>query len=398
MSLLLVLLGVALVGLLVWLWFRHRYIESLRAKGWQFIDSPPISIVFGLNVAPFGMGFNRRVNDQIVGAAKDGTPFSAFKYSSTEWRTSGYVLTMPLPRSLPPGAVWRGQWRLPDLGPSVAQEDLTASGHVSPYAQFLLDAIGPHLSGGYRITVDHNQLVLFDAPTDADPLEQSVELLATLRSLVLDTAPAALRWKDPPRQLSFHRHNDWVYLPRDDSYLGAVGHSRGGFDHEAHDVIYSDNSGIPFVRLRHTWKTRHTRTDSEGRTHTEIRNHEEFLCEFRTSFPFPDFSVNWGIFGRAQKFEWEEFNRRFDVRTTDARFGSDVMHQRQMEFFMQSSAPKFRVERGVIEVAGGRKWLPENIEAASSFLHGFFGRVPNFVWQQLGASPRPIAEITSSGP
>ena len=37
--------------------------------------------------------------------------------------------------------------------------------------------------------------------------------------------------------------------------------------------------------------------------------------------------------------------------------------------------------------------LRDEIDLALRFLHGFFGRVPDFVWQGLGAWPRPIAEI-----
>lgn len=398
MIVILILLAVVAVGFGVWGVLRHRYVQSLRAKGWEFITSPPISIAFGLNVPPFGAGFDRRVDDQWLGQAKDGTPFTAFKYASTEWRSHGYAVAMPLPRSLPPGTVRRGPDRqIPDLGNPVTAGEFTASAPDEGYAGILLDAVGEHLRGPFRVTVDHANLVLVDAPREADALEDAVEQLSAIRRALLNSTAAQLTGPEAPSQLSFYERPEWVYLPRADEYLGQVNSTGGGFDHEAHDVILANNAGLPFVRLRHTWKTRHTRTDAEGRTHTDIRNHEETLCEFRTTFPFQDLSVNWGLFGRAQKFEWEDFNRRFTVRTDDPRFGSDVVHQRQMEYLMRSDAPKFQIAGGVIRVGDGGKWLPADIDWASQFLHGFFGRVPNFVWQRLGAWPRPIAELESGG-
>ncbi|GAA4903843.1 hypothetical protein GCM10025789_23560 [Tessaracoccus lubricantis] len=391
---LVVVLVLAAVGLGVWGMLRHRYVQSLRAKGWEFITSPPLSIVHGLNVPPFGVGFDRRVDDQLLGRAKDGTPFSAFKYACGGWRSDGYVVTMPLPKSLPPGEVVHGgDTRIPALGEAVEAGALRASAPTRGYAQELLAVAGAHLHGPYRVSVDHDNLVLVDAPREADLLEGAIEQLAAVRAALLASTITQYSGPRPPEGLSFHGRPDWAYVPRDDSYLGSVSSTGGGFDHEAHDIIVSRNHGLPFVRLRHTWKTRHTRRDSNGNTTTEIRHHEEVLCEFRTTFPFEDLSVNWGLFGRSQKFEWEDFNRRFTVRADNPKFCSDVIHQRQMEFLMHADAPKFQIAAGVIRVGDGGDWLPADVDRTSQFLHGFFGRVPNFVWQELGAWPRPIAEL-----
>lgn len=394
---LIIVLVLAAVGFGVWAYLRHRYVQSLRAKGWEFINSPPLSIVYGLNVPPFGMGFKRRVDDQVVGKAADGTPFSAFEYSSSEWRSSGYVVVMPLPQSLPPATVIYGsESRLPELGEATVQGALRASAPVPEHAKHLAGAAGPHLQGAFQVIIDHSHLVLVDAPRSADELEAAIGQLAAVRSALLTSPLAGVNGPAAPRALSFYGRSHWEYLPHDNSYLNAVQATGGGYDHGAHDIIVSTNFGLPFVRLRHTWKTQHTRRDSDGKTHTEIRNHSEILCEFSTTFPFGDISVNWGLFGRSQKFEWEEFNRRFTVRTADSKFGSAVMHQRQMEYLMQINAPKFQISGGNIRVGGGGDWLPANIDHASQFLHGFFGRVPNFVWQDLRAWPRPIAEIEAS--
>ena len=148
------------------------------------------------------------------------------------------------------------------------------------------------------------------------------------------------------------------------------------------------------MRLTHRWTTTRTVTDSEGRTRTETDHHKEVLCQFRTAFPFRPISVNWGLFGRGQRFELEGFNERFKVKSPDPRFASAVIHQRQMEYLMGWGAPSFSIEADGLILMDGRDWLPEDIDRADSLLRGFFARVPDFVWDDLGTR-RPIPEVTA---
>lgn len=377
----------------VWGIRRHLYVKELTERGWRFVNSPSIGIVYGLNVPPFGLGFERDVDDQILGRASDGTEFSAFRYRCSEWKSGGYVVTMPLPRPLPPAEVYHADGPRLKLGPLTSSGAVTAATADQGYAQALVEAAGPVLTGPYRVTVDGATVVLVDAPKEADGLALAVEQLAATRARILASPAATFDAPPPPPSLSFHGHPDWTYVPHDDSYLALVDHTGGGRNHRARDIIFSANDGLPFLRLRHDWETTHTRTDAEGRTRTETRHHREELCEFRTTFPFQDLSVNWELLGPSQKFEWEEFNRRYKVRTHTPRFASDVMHQRQMEYLM-AGAPRFAISGDRIRVGGGGRWEPEDIDAASRFLHGFFARVPDFVWRQLGAWPRPVAQLT----
>lgn len=391
---LIVVAALAALGFAAWGIHRHQYVKQLRERGWTFVTSPSIGIVYGLNVPPFGMGFKRSVDDQILGRASDGTGFSAFRYKCSQWKSDGYVVTMPLPRPLQPAEIFRTAAPTLSLpGQTMVLGDLTAAAGDAGYAQALVEAAATPLQGPFRVTVDHDRLVLVDAPKPAEELAAAVEQLAALRSRLLASPAATFVGPAAPPSLSFYQRPGWTYVPRDDSYLALLDHTGGGRRHEAHDVIYSDNDGLPFLRLRHEWETTHTRTDSEGRTRTETRHHSEELCEFRTTFPFHALSVNWELFGAAQKFEWEEFNRRYKVRSSAPRFASDVIHQRQMEYLMGCGAPKFAVAGDRILVGGGGSWYPEDIDAASRFLHGFFARVPDHVWRQLGAWPRPIAEL-----
>ncbi|HQD21305.1 MAG TPA: hypothetical protein PKY27_03530 [Arachnia sp.] len=356
LTLFLILLGLAAAGFAVWAFLRHRYVSALQAKGWSFLGSPDISITHGLNVPPFGVGFDRSVKDQVVGAAGDGTPFASFDYRSDAWR--GTVAVVPLPHSMPPAE---------------------------------LTAVAVGVPG--RIHVDHASLVMLGARKDADELQADVDALAQARRELLASSHARLTGPPPPTHLAFHDHPDWTYLPQDDRYLDLVEYTEGGSDHEAVNIITGDGNGLPFVRLTHKWTTTRTSTDANGHTSTHTDHHSEDLCEFRTTFRFGDIACNWGLFGRSQKFEWEEFNKRVRVNARDQKFASDVIHQRQMEFLLKAGAPSFRIAQGRIQVGGRDDWMPDDIDLALRFLHGFFGRVPDFVWQGLGAWPRPIAEI-----
>ena len=392
---LLVIAAAVGIGVAIWALLRHRYVQSLRERGWTFITSPDISIVHQLNVPPFGVGFRRSVDDQIVGAAPDGTPFSAFRYKSSNWSSAGYVVAMPLGRSLPAGEVASLSGpRMAIAGHTFSHGQARATAPDGGYAQQLLAAMGPVLRGPWRVTVDHHNLILIDAPKDAESLAAAVAELAELRTSLLNSPAAQLQGPTPPPGLSFYERPWWNYLARDDSYLQLISHSRGGSHHTASDIIFSDNAGLPFIRLRHEWQTTRTVTDSEGRTRTETDHHSEELCEFRITVPFRPISVNWGWFGKSQTFELEAFNERVKVRAPDERFASHVIHQRQMEYLLRLGAPSFSVEGdGRVLVGDSGDWLPADIDRADHLLRGFFANVPDFVWKDLGAWPRPIPEL-----
>lgn len=83
------------------------------------------------------------------------------------------------------------------------------------------------------------------------------------------------------------------------------------------------------------------------------------------------------------------------IESSNERIAHAIIHQRQMEYLMASGAPKFAIQGdGAILLKGfGKKWEIEDILGADAFLRGFFARVPDFVWEELGAWPRPIPEI-----
>lgn len=403
----LLVVGIAAVVGGIWLHRKHKYIKAIEARGWTWVESPDIGITVGLNVAPFGIGFSRKVDDQVIGRAPSGTPFQAFRYTTDSFRSAGYIVTMKLPKSLPSVAAFH-----PDMprdgvsGALVASTPLHVVARRPEFGQQFAAVLLPSLSSlrssqqqplRADIGVDHNQLVMLHVPREAEDLALAVGWLERVQQTLTSSHAMAFEGAPPPRHLSFQDRDHWVYRPRDDTMLGHVTHSGGGFNHAALDIITSDNQGLPFIRLTHTWQTQYTTTDSDGHTTTHTENHSEDIAEFRTTFPFREVSVNWGLFkgfgGNVVAFESAAFNQRFKVRCPVPRFASDVFHPRQLEYFLRTGGLGFRIEaHGGIRVEGGR-WSPAELDRTSEFLHGFFARIPDFAWKELGVWPRPIAEV-----
>ncbi|MEO7587305.1 MAG: hypothetical protein ABIS84_04680 [Arachnia sp.] len=404
---LLVVIAVVAVVVGVWFYKKQRYIKAIEARGWTWVESPGIDITIGLNAAPFGVGFARKVDDQVIGRGPTGVPFQAFRYSSDAFRSGGYVLAMKLPKSLPPAAAFLPDMPRPGLtGALVASSPLHVVARQTDFGREFAAAVIPAL-GGLRdskqqpmradVGVDHDQLVMLHVPREPEDLELAVAWLEGVQRALTASPAMAFDGTPPPQYLSFQDREHWIYRPFDTSMLQYVVHTGGGNNHAAQDIIVSDNQGLPFIRLTHTWDTTYTTTDAKGNTTTHTQSHTEHIAQFRTTFPFREVSVNWGMFGgfggNKVEFESAAFNQRFKVRCPVPRFASDVFHPRQMEYFLRTGGLGFTVDvDGAIRVEGG-DWSPAELDRTSEFLHGFFARVPDFTWQELGAWPRPIAEI-----
>lgn len=139
----------------------------------------------------------------------------------------------------------------------------------------------------------------------------------------------------------------------------------------------------------HRWKTRtETSRDSQGHTQTRTvtENHSEVLLAVLLPFALPLLSVGGGWGGERVRFESEEFNDAFAVRTSSPKFAHGVIHPRTMEFLMAVRPPKFRIEGQVI------RFFPAQhdslvIGMCADLAHNFLARVPPFVWEDLGVEP-----------
>jgi hypothetical protein len=154
---------------------------------------------------------------------------------------------------------------------------------------------------------------------------------------------APYRITSPPPGFGFYGHPDWLLIGRDDTLIAKYGLTTAGFGHTTEKMIRGNNDGLPIEAFIHRWKTERTETytDSEGhiRTRTVTENHSEVVSAIRMPFSLPTLSVGGGWGGKKVKFESEEFNDRFTVRTDNPKFASDVIHPRTMEFLMAEQPP-----------------------------------------------------------
>lgn len=395
-ALLVLLVAVPAIVLVVWAVLRHRHASAFRALGWQLTRDPGPRAVWGLNRPPFGRGDGRRVRELVTGSAH-GVEFRAVTYESRTDNPPGLVVVLPLPRSMPPAVIGA----LPafprrPVGTGVpAPEGLAIWADDPEWGRAVRDVLGATASelaaAGLAVSIDGAALVGLGVGNRAEDVDKALPLLA--RAAQALTAPA-LEWAQGPpvpAELSLHDHPDWVYRAQDDSMLNHVSAVRAGFDHEARDVVFLVSDEVGFIALTHHWKTRRvvTSTGANGvmTTRTVVDNHREELFEITLGFPFVDLSVNKSFdWGRDRvRFESDDFNRAFSVRCRNTKFASDVFHPRQMQFLEQARPSTF-------EITGGRMHVPydgrqSTIEWWLEFSTGFFGRVPEFVWKDLGTLP-----------
>ena len=360
---------------------------ALKRLGWKWVKHPDLRITVGLNHSPFGLGFNRTVRDQVVGRSHGGVPFQAFRYGSDFWKDQNHIVCVSLPHSMPPFYRFTATSPLPGIGgPHPSDGTQTMLFFDQDYGGAVAAAIGPFLSelDARQLTIDHDQLVMFGVKSDLKSLEAAVELLVRIQAAIASSPAVSHEYESAPLHVSFTDHPDWQYTDCDNSLLNRLPLELGGYDHEVVNIVQSLGGPITFIRVTHNWKTRNAKNEWSS-----TREHTEHFCSFGIGFKFIPVSVNMGR-GRAQKFESIEFNERFKVRCPSARFASDVFHQRQIEHLLRASPVGFAITpEGNIQVTDG-EWLPEQIGAMLVFFQEFFGWIPDFVWQELGAWPRPV--------
>ncbi|TDD18523.1 hypothetical protein E1218_25820 [Kribbella turkmenica] len=391
---------------------RRRYIKSLRDRGWTFVNSPAFDAVGRLGNPPFGLGFRRQPDDQIIGHTSLGRPFQVIEYKTEHW--SGWVGMVTLSRRLPELWVTGGDTRprygvaatvvpAPTLGPGwqvgAVDQDFGSAVLTAQVTQRLhaLAAGRP----GVNLSIDGDQLVVLDPPRkEVELLGPWLELLATVATAI-DAAPLD-QWIQPeqPPRLTFYHHPDWYWVGVDDSLLELPPVTRSGHDHSTSEVIRGrDGDGPPFVAFSHHWKTTRTETstDSEGRTQTRTvtEHHSEAILGFQLPARMPWLQVGRRGFGRGISFESEAFNDQFAVTAQDTKWAYDVIHPRQMEYLMANPPVSFRIADEWAWFSPGVHDQP-TIAHSSAFLRGFLARIPRFVWRNLGLADSPYPPVAAT--
>ena len=386
---------------------RRRYIGALRSRGWVFESAPVLASVLDHQAPPFGLGFERSVDEGVAGTTRDGVPFRVFEYAMSEGgpRFDERVASLRLPLALPDLFVSTSGPRPGVRHPAVPVDPALQVHAGDPgYARTLFN--GPVLAAlaafgraghGVDVSVDGANLVAVGAPKDPDELEAYLELLAPAARAVDPAALTPYAVPTAPPGFTFYGRPDWLLVGSDDSAISRYGLTTAGFGHSTEKVVRGSNDGLPVEGLVHRWKTQRTEhyTDSEGRsqTRTVTDHHSEVLAAVTLPFAFPLLTLDAGWGGERVTFESEEFNDRFKVRTGDPRLAYDVIHPRTMEFLMAVRPPGFRIEGTVMRFLTSSHDT-QTLGFCADFAHDFFARVPSFVWQNLRVQPptfRPTA-------
>jgi hypothetical protein len=379
---------------------RRRYIQALEAKGWTFESSPSLESVLDHRAPPFGLGFDRSTDESISGRTSGGVPFHVFSYKSGDGGPSfrGTVASLSLRRALPTLFVNAGE---PREGVDLAVLDVGSPWSVRAenpeYARAVLSgpvtaAISDFAAAGGRVdlSLDGTHLVAVGAPDDPDELAAYLEALAPVAAAVDATGLDRYAVPAPAPHFGFYGRPDWTLTDRDDTLIDAYGLTRAGSHHRTEHVVRSPNDGLPLEAFVHRWQTTRTEhyTDSEGRsrTRTVTDQHDETVCAVRLPGPFPQLSVNGGWGGQRVRFELEEFNDQFAVRTDQPKLAYDIFHPRTMELLMANEPPGFQISGTVLRFLVSRHDTVL-IGQCADFAHELLARVPSFVWEDLRIRP-----------
>jgi hypothetical protein len=397
----LIVIAVLVVGLIAFLIIRRqRYVRALRGRGWTFESRPSLDWVLDHHAPPFGLGFVRKVDEAISGQTASGVPFRVFEYTSSEGgpkfddRVASMQLPLPLPDLFVSTDNARSGVELPqvEVDPryQVRAADVGYAG--TALSASVLDAIAAFGQAGHKIdlSIDGQQLVAVGTPKDPEQLQGYLEKLGAVAQAFNPGALASYRVTPPTPGFGFYGHPDWQLIGRDDTLIAKYDLTTAGFGHTTDKAIRGSNDGLPIEAFIHRWKTQRTETytDSNGhtRTRTVTENHSEVVTAIMMPFSFPMLSVGGGWGGKKVRFESEEFNDRFTVRSDNPKFASDVIHPRTMEFLMAAQPPGFRIAGKGMRFSVD-KHDTQLIAFCADFAHEFFGRVPSFVWKNLQITP-----------
>jgi hypothetical protein len=397
----LIVVAVLVVGLIAFLIIRRqRYVRALRGRGWTFESRPSLDSVLDHHAPPFGLGFVRKVDEAISGQTASGVPFRVFEYTSSEGgpkfddRVASMQLPLPLPDLFVSTDHARSGVELPqvEVDPRFQVRAADAGYAGTALSASVLDAIAAFGQAGHKVdlSIDGQQLVAVATPKDPEQLQGYLEKLGAVAQAFNPGALAPYRATPPTPGFGFYGHPDWQLIGRDDTLIAKYDLTTAGFGHTTEKVIRGSNDGLPIEAFIHRWKTQRTETytDSNGRTRTRTvtENHSEVVTAIMMPFTFPMLSVGGGWGGKKVRFESEEFNDRFTVRTENPKFASDVIHPRTMEFLMAAQPPGFRIAGNGMRFSVD-KHDTELIGFCADFAHEFFGRVPSFVWKNLQITP-----------
>jgi hypothetical protein len=165
-----------------------------------------------------------------------------------------------------------------------------------------------------------------------------------------------------------------------------------GYGRRADNVLTGTWNGRPAVAFDYSYKTRSSGENASTHTH-----HLGIVC-VHSGMNMPSLSVLpegalTRTIGRLRgddiQLESEDFNRAFRVTSDNARFATDVLHPRMMQFLLSHGREGLRLVGGqAIWVHGGR-FKPPDLPPALAYLGAILDQVPDHVRLSLSGSANP---------
>ena len=377
---------------------RRRYLGRLRSLGWSNDSHPTLTSVADLNAPPFGLGLRRSLDELVSGTTPGGHGFRVFDYdySGAGRGFSQRVACLQLPFALPDAFVGSTDHARAGIWPAelslqqVEDGTLRAIAADADLATRVLAAVKPGAEALVQVAervdlgIDGNQLVAGRAPKNTDDLQAFLGALDPIAQALSDPALRGHEITAFADRFGFYGHPDWRFAQEDAAVLDDYPVTTGGYGHRVTDPITGLHDGVRMDSFLHEWKTDRTEsyTDSQG------HHHSEAVCGFLLPFDLPGLSVNGRRLGDKVAFESDDFNRALKVRAEDPRFASDVFHPRTMAWLLAAEPCGWTV-LGRVVVFEVEKHDHLLIDLCEATLRGWLGRIPRFVWADLGLTVPP---------
>ncbi len=190
----------------------------------------------------------------------------------------------------------------------------------------------------------------------------------------------------------------WQFVGRDDQW--ALQWQRPpfnqGYDHEANNVLRGTFAERQLVAFDYSYKER--TTDSKGGSSETTFHFAVCALALPAALPYLEVGPE-SVFARLGsvigvhdiEIESEEFNRKFNVRSDDRKFASDVLSPRLAQTLLSLPPYHWRTD-GANLVSWSKGTLqPKVFQQWFSTLSGVIDSIPAFIWHDRGVSA-PTAE------
>lgn len=186
----------------------------------------------------------------------------------------------------------------------------------------------------------------------------------------------------------------WSFAPSDDSlvYRWTGDPFDEGSSRHARDIVTGQTGGRGFVAFDYTYVTE----SSDGHGNRSRTTHHYAICALSLPAFLPQFQITpesmlsrmGAALGMADiQLESEDFNRRYRVTSTSAKFASDVLPPRTMEMLLARPPLHFRIVGTDLLCWEDGTTTPTALLARLSTLAAFVAGIPDFVWHDHGVEP-----------